>query len=602
MIVGHARLVDLAEQWGVDREYVDGQGRLHRVDPEILRRILESVSGGRRAPQRRLSPTPVAPERAYSPGWFTEGRRVWALGVQLYSVRSRRNWGCGDFTDLIALSELAASLGAAGVGLNPLHALFIDEPEQASPYSPNSRLFLNPLYIDVEAVPEFPGVRAAGRESDIARLRRTSMVDYSGVAAAKLAALRLAFANFRRNGSRERVDDFRTFRREQGRPLELFASFETLRASFGRVWPDWPAEWRHPNAGALRQMRRARREEFEFHEFTQWLADRQLRACRDKARALGLPLGLYLDVAVGVDPHGADAWSDQSAILTGATIGAPPDRLNTAGQRWALAAYNPRLLERQAFAPLRRTLAAAMRYAGAVRLDHVLGLNRLYVIPDGARSGTYVRYPLDAMLAVVAQESVSHECLVIGEDLGTVPENFRATVADRGIWSYRVMLFERASDGSFAPPARYPRSALVTFSTHDLPTFAGWCAGRDLQQKRALGMDPGETDEERAAALGALRAALAQRAGGKRHALSFPAVANYLAAAPSGILMISLEDALGVLEQPNLPGTTGEHPNWRRRLPATLEDLASDERLLALANVLRTAGRGISAERRDPRG
>ena len=250
MIVGHARLVDLAEQWGVDREYVDGQGRLHRVDPEILRRILDSVSGGRRAPQRRLSPTLVAPERAYSPGWFTEGRRAWALGVQLYSVRSRRNWGCGDFTDLMALSELAASLGAAGVGLNPLHALFIDEPEQASPYSPNSRLFLNPLYIDVEAVPEFPGVRAAGRESDIARLRRTSMVDYSGVAAAKLAALRLAFANFRRNGSRERVDDFRTFRREQGRPLELFASFETLRARFGRVWPDWPAEWRRPNAGA----------------------------------------------------------------------------------------------------------------------------------------------------------------------------------------------------------------------------------------------------------------------------------------------------------------------------------------------------------------
>jgi len=304
-----------------------------------------------------------------------------------------------------------------------------------------------------------------------------------------------------------------------------------------------------------------------------------------------MPLGLYLDVAVGVDPHGADAWSEQSTMLADASIGAPPDLLNTAGQNWSLVAFNPRALEQQGFEPFRGMLRAAMRYAGAIRLDHVLGLNRLYLIPNGASAGGYVRFPLEAMLAVVAQESVGHRCVIIGEDLGTVPEHLRETLADWGVWSYRVMLFERDEDGWFRPPEGYAENALVTFSTHDLPTFAGWSVGRDLREKRAIGIDPGETDADRAAAQAALRAALARRRGKERTGSGFLPVARYLAATPSRILMISIEDALGVLDQPNVPGTIDEHPNWRRRLPLPLEDLRHHPRIRALARVLRGAGR-----------
>ena len=662
-------LAELAAEWGIEPDYVDGRGLSRAVDRPILRRIVEILSRGQSPPKRRWLPpsvvlrrgrstavalpdTPpsasihwavvagdteiasgtagsaawrlpddlpvgtfrldvevksragrasegagllVAPERAYGGEDFADGRGVWALGVQLYGVRSRRNWGHGDFTDLLGLLQLSADLGAAGIGLNPLHALFADEPERASPYSPNSRLFLNPLYIDLEAAPEFPGLARAGLTQEVARLRGAAMVDYTGVAAAKLAGLRLAFDRFRDRASAQRREDFEAFRREQGRALALFASFEVLRRKFGSDWPEWPSSWRRPDNGALDALRRSAREDVEFHEFVQWLADRQLRACRVEAQRLAMPLGLYLDVAVGVDPHGADAWSEQSTMLADASIGAPPDLINTAGQNWSLVAFNPRALERHGFAPFRRMLQAAMRHAGAIRLDHVLGLNRLYLIPNGASAGGYVRFPLQAMLAVVAQESVGHRCVIIGEDLGTVPKNLRETLADWGVWSYRVMLFERDEDGRFRPPEHYPEDALVTFSTHDLPTFAGWSLGRDLREKRAIGIDPGETDTDRAAARAALRAALARHRGKQRTGSGFLPVARYLAATPSRILMISIEDALGVPDQPNLPGTIDEHPNWRRRLPVGLENLRRHPRIRALARVLRGAGRSAGS-------
>ena len=662
-------LTELALEWGIEPDYVDGQGLARTVDRHTLRRIIDVVSRGQRPLERRwLPPTLVfrrghatalalpdiprsalidwavidgetkiasgrasagawrlpddlpvgtfqldlevksraghareharlliAPERAFGGRDFAEGRRVWALGVQLYAVRSHRNWGHGDFTDLLGLLELSADLGAAGIGLNPLHALFADDAERASPYSPNSRLFLNLLYIDVEAVPEFPGVTAAGLTQEVARLRGAAMVDYAGVAAAKLHGLDLAFQQFRERGSAQRREDFEAFRREQGRALTLFASFEVLRRKLGQRWPDWPPSWRCPDESALAELRRSAPQEVEFHEFVQWLADRQLRGCHAKAQGLGMPLGLYLDVAVGVDPHGADAWSEQSTMLADVAIGAPPDLLNTAGQNWGLVAFNPRALERDGFEPFRRVLEAAMRYAGAIRLDHVLGLNRLYLIPGAASGGGYVQFPLEAMLALVAQESVRHRCVIIGEDLGTVPENLRETLADWGVWSYRVMLFERDEDGSFRSPEHYSAHALVTFSTHDLPTFAGWLSGHDLTKKRAIGLDPGETDADRAAAQAALRAALARCRGKERTGSGFLPVARYLAATPSRILVISLEDALGVLDQPNVPGTIDEHPNWRRRLPLALEDLRRHPRIRALARVLRGAGRSAGA-------
>jgi 4-alpha-glucanotransferase len=528
----------------------------------------------------------VAPETTFQ----GDGARSWALAVQLYGVRSHRNWGHGDFTDLADLIALAGELGAAAIALNPLHALFHDRPERASPYAPNSRLFLNPLYIDVGAVPEFPGVREAGLDGEIARLRGQDFVDYGGVAAAKLRGLRLAYDRFRENGSDSRRSELAAFRKEHGDSLVRFASFEVLRRRFPDVWWEWPEEWRRPVDDRLRALRREADREIGFFEFVQWNADAQLAQCREQVRRLGLPIGLYLDVAVGVEAGGADAWSEQDAILNTLSIGAPPDPLNTAGQDWGLSGFSPSGLEARQFAPFRRMLGAAMRHAGAIRLDHVLGLRRLFVIAHGMKpqEGTYLQCPFEPLLAVIAQESRRHKCIVIGEDLGTVPENFRESIADWGLWSYLVMLFERAGDGSFHPPEHYKTNALATFNTHDLPTFAGWVGGHDLRVKRDLGIDPGETDDERGHALHALRTALQSHAGSS---MAFSAVAKYLAATPSRLVAVSLEDALGLIDQPNLPGTTDEHANWRRRLPVPLEDLQTDARLHALAATMQAQGR-----------
>jgi 4-alpha-glucanotransferase len=514
------------------------------------------------------APFIVAPPRAFG-GDFDRG---WLLAVQLYSIRSARNWGIGDFTDLEGLIELAAALGADGVGLNPLHALFDDRPTDCSPYSPNSRLFLNPLYIDIEKIPEYR--RTVDGEA-IAHLREAPTVDYAGVAARKWRALRAAFARFGTEAAPERREDFDKFRDERGSQLAHFACFEMLRHKFTGPWWEWPEEWRQPSEARLEELRKGPdRREIEFVEFVQWIADRQLRGCNARAERLGMKVGLYLDVAVGVQSDGFDAWNEQTAISRHLAVGAPPDPLNTQGQNWGLAGFNAAGLEMKSFAPFREMLAASMRFSGAIRLDHVLGLKRLYLVPHGfpARDGAYVQMPFDALMAAVAQESVAHRCVVIGEDLGTVPEGFRQQMADWGVWSYQVMMFERDDDGRFRGVDHYMPNALITFNTHDLSTYAGWRSFGDLKLKRSLGIDPGETDDARWRALGMLDDALRHQSIDRN---DFYSVTAFLARTKSRLLAISLEDLLGVVDQPNIPGTVDEHPNWRQRLPVALRDIAS---------------------------
>jgi 4-alpha-glucanotransferase len=604
---GHSRRVPLNTdtpalvQWEIDANgmIVGGEGTSAAIElPADLPpgtyglKVAARFSGQERIEEATLL---SAPARAFQRSGNWPGR-LWALAVQLYGVRSRRNWGHGDFTDLGGLLALAAELGGAGVALNPLHVLFDDRAEAASPYSPNSRLFINPLYIDIEAIPEFPGLVASGLEAEVAQLRQRDLVDYAGVASAKNRGLRLCYEVFRRPDN-DRRQEFEGFRRERGQSLARFACFEFLRRRFGKPWREWPEPWRNPTEDALADLRASDGEAIVFFEFVQWVAELQLQACCRRARELALPIGLYLDVAVGVQPEGFDAWSDQNSIMSGLAIGAPPDLYNMAGQNWGLAAFNPVALELQQLQPFRQMLQASMRHAGAIRLDHVLGLKRLFLIPDGMRpdQGVYLCFPLEALLAVAAQESVRHQCVVVGEDLGTVPDGFRDTLADWGIWSYQVMLFERAPDGSFLPPESYRREALVTFSTHDLATFTGWMCGHDLAVKRALNMDPGETDAQRAAAHRKLRSALSLGAG----APDFPAVARFLAQTPARLLVIAIEDALGVRDQANIPATIDEHPNWRRRLPVQLEDLNLQVGLTAVAEVMASAGRGIRRTRSD---
>jgi 4-alpha-glucanotransferase len=429
--------------------------------------------------------------------------------------------------------------------------------------------------------------------AEIARLRQAELIDYDGVAALKRRALRAAHRVFRRDAPPDRRAAFAGFRRARHPTLARFAAFEALQRRWPGPWWEWPAEWRNPDDQAIERLRHDAGDELELHEYVQWIADHQLMACRDRARALGLPIGLYVDVAVGVCADGFDAWTAPDAIVRTLTVGAPPDQLNTVGQNWGLAGFSGVGLQASGFQPFREMLRASMRYAGAIRLDHVLGLKRLYFIPAGLPpdQGAYVRMPFDELLEVTAEESVANRCIVVGEDLGTVPAGFREQVAQFGLWSYQVMLFERDRGGGFWPPGHYAERALVTFATHDLPTFAGWLARHDLRMREAANLPSGETAEERAQAVAGLREALRRQGFG---ACDFPSVAGYLASSAARLLAIALEDVLDVPDQANVPGTTGEHPNWRRRLPLDLERIRDDPRLGEIARIAAERGRGAA--------
>jgi 4-alpha-glucanotransferase len=563
-VIARGQTCDRRINWPADLPI--GSYRLHLSDASLLSEEVPFI---------------LAPPKAFG-GDF---ERSWLLAVQLYGVRSPRNWGMGDFTDLEGLIELAAGLGAGGVGLNPLHALFDDRPAACSPYSPNSRLFLNALYVDVENLPEFS--RDFVERDAISRSRQSEIVDYIAVAELKWRALRLAFAAFKADPNARRQAAFATFRAERGSLLSRFACFEVLRHKFKLPWWEWPQQWQHPDDARCATLRAgADAAEIEFVEFVQWAADQQLQSCRELASRLGMKVGLYLDVAVGVQSDGFDAWNEQVAISRHLAVGAPPDALNTAGQNWGLAGFNAAGLELQSFEPFRNMLRASMRHAGAIRLDHVLGLKRLYLVPHGfaANNGVYVQMPFEALLAVTAQESVAHRCIVIGEDLGTVPEGFREQLAAWGIWSYLVMMFERDDNGSFRGIDHYAANALVTFNTHDLSTYAGWRCFSDLALKRSLGIDPGESDDARWHALAMLTDVL------RHHAIDSDdlyAVVGFLARTRSRLLAVSLEDLLGVMDQPNIPGTVDEHPNWRQRLPIPLDEMAAAIDVAALKNTTR---------------
>ncbi len=504
------------------------------------------------------------PSRAYQPAFALEGRRSWVLGVQLYSLCNARNFGHGDFTDLRLLLELVADAGGGGVGVNPLHALAEDDSGEISPYAPSSRVFLNWLYIDVGAL---PGIEAGDLERISPRGRTdTGLIDYAGVAAAKEQVLRLAWRRFAARGSAAERDEFAAFRQEMEPDLRRYATFCLLRRREGGSWRYWRRPWARPQPQDIAGLAQQEADEIGFHEFVQFHAHRQLARCAAVARRRRMDVGLYLDVAVGVHPDGFDVWNDPGAFLQGASIGAPPDPLNRAGQNWGLTGFHPAGLRQRGYQPFRRMLGAAMRHAGAIRLDHVLGLNRSYVIPPGLdpTQGAYVRFPLDELLAVIAMESQFHRCLVIGEDLGTVPPGLRDKLQQAGIWTYRVLMFERDGDG-FHPAESYPETALATFSTHDLPTFAGWRAGKDIELMESLGLPAPESPAQRQAAIERLRQAVCA-SGGADGALSYREIVAFLFRTRARLLALGLEDILGVERQVNVPGTHLEYPNWRHRI------------------------------------
>lgn len=552
----------------------------------------------------------VAPERCYEPPAIRAGDRLWGVAIQLYTLRSARNWGIGDFTDLAGFARAAATLGADVVGLNPLHALFPADPALCAPYSPSSRYFLNVLYIDPEAVPEFRASVEAQRlvsmpefQARLEALRAEPFVDYPGVAACKLEVLRLLHGEFTAQASQARRLEFSRFLKKHGKLLERYSLFHALHDHFAATgvrggWSAWPVAYRDPDGAAAQAFSDAEPAAVEFHGWLQWVAASQLAAAERSARDAGLRVGLYRDLAVGPNGDGAETWTAPDLYTAGATVGAPPDPLALQGQDWGIPPLDPDALRERAYSPFIRLLRANMGSDGALRIDHVMMLMRLWWIPRGAPSsaGGYVHYRLDELMAIVALESERRRCLVIGEDLGTVPPEVRAAMTARGLYSYRVLYFEREADGRFRAPTDYPREALVTLGTHDLPTLASFWAGTDIDLRERLGLYPEpdqprqqrvERGEARRALLAALRAAGAgpEETGGDGAADAPPAgpVHRFLARARSAVLMLQPEDWLGIETPVNVPGTHEQYPNWARKLSADWSEFMRRADLVELA-------------------
>ncbi len=567
-------------------------------------------------------PLIVTPARCHQPESIHAGGRVWGLSAQLYGVRSRRNWGMGDFTDLGHLLEWAARVGASLVGINPLHALFPHNPRHASPYSPSSRRFLNILYLDVEAVPEFAEcdearqwVAATDFQARLRALREATLVDYAGVAAAKFAILERLHRHFRarhRDSARGRA--FAAWRRQGGEDLERFAIHHALQAHLHAGdsqlwgWPVWPVAYRDPDTAEVADFVAAHRDQIDLVLYLQWLAQAQLNEVMRRASALGLGVGLYRDLAVGVDLGGAETWSRRALFAPAARVGSPPDDFNLFGQDWGLPPWIPHRLREAAYAPYIAMLRANMQGGGALRIDHVMGLMRLFWLPPGMRGdqGAYVAYPFHDLLGILALESQRNRCLVVGEDLGTVPDAVREAMRERGMLSYRLFYFEREADGAFLAPGRYPEEAMVAASIHDLPTLAGFWRGVDLDLRARLGLFPSEEErrrqnaaraEDRARLLRTLEHEGLLPEGMDTQPAGVPemtpelvrALHLYLARTPARVALVQAEDMLGELEQANLPGTTDAHPNWQRKLPLDLEAWDDDPRIRALAEALTDA-------------
>jgi glycogen operon protein len=513
----------------------------------------------------------VAPRTCFLPEMLAAGGRRFGLAAHLYALRRAGDQGIGDFTTLARLGAAAARTGAAVVGLNPLHALFPAQRERASPYHPSDRRFLDPIYLDVggaEGGLDAPEARAAyaAHAGALAALTAAPLVDYPQVWAVKRAVLEAAFAAFDAAGGGDQMAGFQAY---GGTALRRFAIFQAIAEQRPESdWRAWPAELRDPDHPGVAAFAAAHADRVRYHAWLQWLADSQLAAA---VAASGLAIGLYRDLAIGTAPDGAEAWSEARQLAVGASVGAPPDPFSAAGQIWHLPPPNPWRVREDGFRTLAGILGANMRHAGALRIDHAMGLTRLFWVPDGAtgKDGAYVANPLPPLLGELALESRRARCLVVGEDLGTVPEGFRAALTAADVLSYRVLWFER--DGAaFRPPAQYPARAVACISTHDLPTLAGWRAGADIAERAALGLlGPARAvraEQERADEQAALAAALGEPP-------SAPAVHAFLAASPCALVLAQADDLAGETVALNLPGTDRERPNWRRKIATPVPEL-----------------------------
>ncbi len=567
---GRYRIVDDAG------EAIEGHGPIEAPKQPGYHR-LETDSG--------FTTIAVAPPRCWTLADAAQGK-AWGLAVQLYGLRRDGDAGLGDFAALAALAAPAGAAGAAAVAISPVHAGFAADPNHFSPYAPSSRVMLNGLYADPRTLTDCPSTE-------------DGLVDWRDAARRRLAQLRAAHAGL--DGEQQAA--FAQFRKAGGEALERHARFEALHAvHFGADsslwdWHRWPAALQDPASPAVAAFATAHASDVDFHAFVQFAADRSLGLAQHATRAAGMKIGLIADLAVGVHPGGSDAWSQPAQLLRGLSVGAPGDILNPQGQGWGVTTFSPQGLVANGYVAFLAMLRSALRHAGGVRIDHAMGLARLWVIPDGAgpADGAYLRFPLDDLLRLVRLESARHQAIVIGEDLGTLPDGFLERLQTIGLAGMRVLWFEREGE-RFAPPERWSADAVAMTTTHDLPTVAGWWSGRDLAWHEKLGRELPGAAADRVRDRAALWAAFAESGAATGPAPTpeqpdsvVDAACRHIGGSACALALLPIEDALGLEEQPNLPGTIDEHPNWRRRLPATAATLLDQPRTKARLQALNTA-------------
>ena len=569
----------------------------------------------------------VAPEACYTPNEIKEGKKIWGLSVQLYCVRSEKNWGIGDFSDLALLIEKAAGVGADFIGLNPIHALYPANPNACSPYGPSSRRWLNYLYIDVTAIDGYDdaSVQAVVSSNEfkatLEHARNVEHVDYEAVAHLKLAALKAVFdvydAKYLRKSTKQNKA-FKAFVEAGGESLDMLAVYDALQShlkaegkdSWG--WPVFPQEYKDYYNPAVAKFKSANEQDVKFYLFLQWIAAQQLELASNKATDAGMTIGLYRDLAVGVSEGSAEIWGNKDLYCTGASVGAPPDILGPLGQNWGLPPMDPRKLYEQGYQPIIDLFASNMASSGSLRIDHVMALLRLWwvVKGDNAKDGGYVYYPVDDLLGILALESHRNQSLVIGEDLGTVPEEIRSKLADNGVYSYRVFFFEQAEDGGFFSPSHYPVQSMSTLTTHDMPTLIGYWHCLDLELGKEIGLYPTEEilqtlyadrHENKQAILDTLHGhgSIGDNVGRDVNHTGMNRELNngmqvHMAGGSSALLSLQLEDWLEMDKPVNIPGTFDEYPNWRRKLTENIESMFDRHDINELASKLTHARKQAS--------
>lgn len=543
----------------------------------------------------------IAPQRAYLPSEL-EKKRCWGLSVNLYSLRSSDNWGCGDFGDLKRLIPWLSRLGAAFIAINPLHVLQNTIPFGISPYSPLSRLYKNFIYLNISDI--WPADNELKRE--ILKLKDEKLIDYEKIASLKLGALMKAFKSFLERDYKKNTslaEEFKRYVLTESEDLKLFSTYMALSEKFQTTdWQRWPEQYRDPEGPSVKKFVEENKDDILFFQYIQWLIDSQHSEVYKRCRQVGLSIGLYHDLAIGAVKESFDVWANKGLFCLDLALGAPPDDFSPDGQNWGFPPINPVKLRQRGYDLFIKTLRKNMQYAGALRIDHALGLFRQFWIPQGekASEGAYVSFPWEDLLRIITLESVRNKTIIIAEDLGTVGENVRESLKNYGMLSYRLFYFERNyPDPSFLEPSKYPELSLSAITTHDLPTIYGFWKGVDIEQRKGLGKYPDERTyiiqmEERQRDRSLIIEAL-KREGVLDKDFVIPeemteelclAIYNYLARTPSKIVLVSLDDIIGAINQQNMPGTVDAYPNWRQKTIITLEEMLQDKRFIILGQIL----------------